>query len=61
MPFVVRDEVDRETVTPGDPAARGEPVTGEQVDVGRCPFARNAGADEHAVPRASSAGLAGKI
>lgn len=50
MPFIVMDEIDKETVTPMYSTAYGELVTGEQVEVGRLSFAKDTGAVEHAHP-----------
>jgi quercetin dioxygenase-like cupin family protein len=50
MPFIVMDEIEKESVTPKYSTACGELVTGEQVEVGRLSFAKDTGAVEHAHP-----------
>lgn len=50
MPFIVMDEIEKETVTPKYSTAYGELVTGEQVEVGRLRFAKGTGAVEHQHP-----------
>ena len=50
MPFLVFDEIDKETVTPKYTTAYGELVTGEYVEVGRLRFKAGEGAVEHAHP-----------
>ncbi len=50
MPFVVMDELEKETVTPKYSTAYGELITGEQVEVGRLSFEKGTGAVEHAHP-----------
>lgn len=51
MPFIVMDELDKETVTPKYSTAYGELVTGSQIEVGRLEFAKGTGAVEHAHPQ----------
>lgn len=50
MPFIVMDELEKETVTPKYSTAYGELVTGEQIEVGRLRFAKGTGAVEHQHP-----------
>ena len=50
MPFIVMDDIDKETVTPKYSTAYGELVTGQQVEVGRFTFAKGTGAVEHQHP-----------
>ncbi len=50
MPFLVFDEIDKETVTPKYSTAYGELVTGEFIEVGRLSFKAGEGAVEHAHP-----------
>ncbi len=50
MPFLVFDELDKETVTPKYSTAYGELVTGEFIEVGRLGFKAGEGAVEHAHP-----------
>lgn len=47
MPFIVMDELEKETVTPKYSTAYGELVTGEQVELGRLSFEKGYGAVEH--------------
>lgn len=51
MPFLVLDELEKETVTPKYSAAYGELVTGEQVEVGRLSFPKGYGAVVHSHPQ----------
>lgn len=51
MPFIVMDELEKETVTPKYSTAFGELVTGEQIEVGRLRFKAGEGAVEHAHPQ----------
>jgi quercetin dioxygenase-like cupin family protein len=50
MPFLVFDEIEKETVTPKYSTAYGELVTGEFIEVGRLSFKAGEGAVEHAHP-----------
>lgn len=50
MPFIVMDEIEKETVTPKYSTAYGELVTGEQVELGRLRFEKGYGAVEHQHP-----------
>jgi quercetin dioxygenase-like cupin family protein len=50
MPFLVFDEIEKETVTPKYSTAYGELVTGEFIEVGRLSFKTGEGAVEHAHP-----------
>jgi quercetin dioxygenase-like cupin family protein len=50
MPFLVFDEIEKETVTPKYSTAYGELVTGETIEVGRLRFKAGEGAVEHAHP-----------
>ena len=50
MPFLVFDEIEKETVTPKYSTAYGELVTGEFIEVGRLGFKAGEGAVEHAHP-----------
>jgi quercetin dioxygenase-like cupin family protein len=50
MPFLVFDEIEKETVTPKYSTAFGELVTGESIEVGRLRFKAGEGAVEHAHP-----------
>ena len=50
MPFLVFDEIEKETVTPKYSTAYGELVTGEYIEVGRLNFKAGEGAVEHAHP-----------
>lgn len=50
MPFVVFDEVEKETVTPKYSTAYGELITGEFIEVGRLRFKKGEGAVEHQHP-----------
>ena len=51
MPFLVFDEIQKETVTPKYSTAYGELVTGQFVEVGRLSFKKGEGAVEHAHPQ----------
>lgn len=50
MPFIVMDEIEKETVTPKYSTAYGELVTGEQVELGRLRFEKGYGAVVHQHP-----------
>ena len=50
MPFIIMDEIEKETVTPKYSTAYGELVTGEQIEVGRLRFEKGFGAVEHRHP-----------
>jgi quercetin dioxygenase-like cupin family protein len=50
MPFLVFDEIEKETVTPKYSTAYGELVTGEHIEVGRLSFEKGTGAVEHQHP-----------
>lgn len=50
MPFIVMDELKKETVTPKYSTAYGEVITGESIEVARLSFAKGTGAVEHAHP-----------
>lgn len=50
MPFLVFDEIEKETVTPKYSTAYGELVTGEHIEVGRLSFKAGTGAVEHQHP-----------
>lgn len=50
MPFIVMDELEKETVTPKYSTAYGEVITGESIEVGRLSFEKGTGAVEHAHP-----------
>lgn len=50
MPFLVFDEMQKETVTPKYSTAYGELVTGQFIEVGRLSFKKGEGAVEHQHP-----------
>ena len=50
MPFLVFDEIQKETVTPKYSTAYGELVTGQFLEVGRLSFKAGEGAVEHQHP-----------
>lgn len=50
MPFLVFDDIQKETVTPKYSTAYGELVTGEFIEVGRLSFKAGEGAVEHVHP-----------
>lgn len=50
MPFIIMDQLNKETVTPKYSTAYGELVTGEQVELGRLRFEKGYGAVEHSHP-----------
>jgi len=50
MPFIVMDELEKETVTPKYSTAFGEVITGQAIEVARLSFAKGTGAVEHAHP-----------
>jgi len=50
MPFLVFDEIQKETVTPKYSTAYGELVTGQFIEVGRLSFKAGEGAVEHQHP-----------
>jgi quercetin dioxygenase-like cupin family protein len=50
MPFLVFDEIQKETVTPKYSTAYGELVTGQFIEVGRLAFKAGEGAVEHQHP-----------
>ena len=50
MPFLVFDDIEKETVTPKYSTAYGELVTGQYIEVGRLSFAKGTGAVEHQHP-----------
>jgi quercetin dioxygenase-like cupin family protein len=50
MPFIVVDELDKETVTPKYSTAHGETITGQAIEFARLKFAGGTGAVEHAHP-----------
>jgi quercetin dioxygenase-like cupin family protein len=47
MPFIIMDELDKETVTPKYSSANGEVITGETIEVARLRFRVGTGAVEH--------------
>jgi quercetin dioxygenase-like cupin family protein len=51
MPFIIMDELEKETVTPKYSTAYGECITGRTIEVARLGFEKGTGAVEHAHPQ----------